>query len=242
MGPGLEDLLAERRGRRADLAGVVPDALDRPAGVAPMAGGHVLGNGRVLPVPAPAQMNGDALALMENLDAAGGQPRLDLGAGEAVGDRIIVGVDVDVIIDADPAHAPLAVFVRLSRQSLERRAIDLLEELAAGDAEPPEDLFFVELRHKLAERGVDVGEGDEGSSPQPAEQPSLDDQHGLLDFRLVARLSRPRRQDGASIMRRHLGVGPIDLGVVEAGLDDGGPGVVRHDEIGNAPDRLARQN
>ena len=52
MGPGLEDLLAERRSRRADLAGVVPDALDRPAGIAPMARGHVLRNGRVLPVPA----------------------------------------------------------------------------------------------------------------------------------------------------------------------------------------------
>ena len=42
--------------------------------------------------------------------------RLDLGAGEAVGDRIIVGVDVDVIVDADLAHAPLAVFVRLAGQ------------------------------------------------------------------------------------------------------------------------------
>ena len=203
----------------------------------------MLGNGRVLPVPAPAQMNGDALALMENLDAAGGQPRLDLGAGEAVGDRIIVGVDVDVIIDADPAHAPLAVFVGLAGQRVERRAIDLLEELAAGDAEPPEDLFFVELRHELAERGVDVGEGDEGSSPKPAEQPALDDQHGLLDLRLVARLSRPRRQDGGFIMGRHLAVGTMDLRLVEAGLHHGGPGVVvRHDEIGNAPDRLARQN
>src|ERR1700733_975600 len=52
MGPAFENLLAERRGRRADLAGVFPDALDRPAGVAPMAGGHMLGNRRVLPVPA----------------------------------------------------------------------------------------------------------------------------------------------------------------------------------------------
>jgi hypothetical protein len=77
-------------------------------------------------------MNGDALALMENLDAASGQPRLDLGAGEAVGDRIIVGVDVDVIVDADPPHAPLAVFVRLVRQRLERRPIDFLEQLATG--------------------------------------------------------------------------------------------------------------
>ena len=39
-------------------------------------------------------------------------------------------------------------------------------------------------------------------------------------------------------MRGHLGVGPIDLGVVEAGLDDGGLGVVRHDKLGNAADRL----
>jgi hypothetical protein len=73
MGPGLEDLLAKRRGRLADLAGVLPDALDRPAGVAAMARRHVLGNGRVLPVPACPQVDGDALALVEDLDAAGGQ-------------------------------------------------------------------------------------------------------------------------------------------------------------------------
>jgi hypothetical protein len=47
MGPSLQDLLAERRRRRADPAGVVSDALDGPAGVAPVAGGHV-------PTAAPA--------------------------------------------------------------------------------------------------------------------------------------------------------------------------------------------
>ena len=238
MGPSLQDLLAQRCGRRADLAGVFADALDRPAGVAPVARGHVLGNGGVLPVPAGPQVDGDALALVEDLDAAGGQARLDLGAGEAVGNGIIVGVDIDVIVDADPAHAPLAVFVRLSGQILQRRAIDLLEQLAAGDAEPAQGLAFVELCHELDERGVDVGETVEDPSPKPAEQPALDDQHGLLDLRLVARLSRPRRQDGGSVMGRHLAVGPIDLRLVEAGLDDGGPSVVRHDEFGNAADRL----
>jgi hypothetical protein len=65
MGPSLEDLFAQGRGRRADRAGVLPDALDRPAGVAPVTGRHVLGNGRVLPIPACAQMNGDALAFVE---------------------------------------------------------------------------------------------------------------------------------------------------------------------------------
>ena len=89
-------------------------------------------------------MDGDALALVEDLDAAGGQPRLDLGAGEAVGDGIIVGVDVDVIVDADPAHAPLAVLIGLAGERLERRAVDLdlFEQLVAGDAKPPQALVF----------------------------------------------------------------------------------------------------
>ena len=64
----------------------------------------MFGNG-VLPVPACPYMDGDALALVENLNAAGGQPRLDFGAGEAVGDRIIMPVDVDVTADAHPVHA-----------------------------------------------------------------------------------------------------------------------------------------
>ena len=41
----------------------------------------------MLSVAAAAEMDGDAFAFVEDLDAAGGQPRLDLGAGEAVGDE-----------------------------------------------------------------------------------------------------------------------------------------------------------
>src|SRR5580692_3457419 len=193
MGPALEDLLAERRRRWADPAGVLPDALDGPAGVAPVTGGHVFGNGGVFPVPARPDVDGDALAFVENLDAVGGQPRLDLGAGEAVGDGIIVGVDVDVIVDADPGQAPLAVFIGLVRQRPERRTVDLLEQLAAGHTEPAQGLPFVELRHEFADGGVDVSEATEDPTPEPAEQPSLDDQDRLLVLRLVAGLPRPRR-------------------------------------------------
>ena len=64
---------------------------------------------------------------VENLDAAGGQARFDLYAGETVGNGVIVGVDIDVVVDADPTHAPLAVFVRLARQRLERRAREYQE-------------------------------------------------------------------------------------------------------------------
>ena len=153
----------------------------------------MFGNGGVFPVPARPDVDGDALAFVENLDAAGGQARLHLGAGEAVGDGIIVGVDVDVIVDADPAHAPLAVLIGFAGERLERRAVDLFEQLAAGDAEPAQGLPFVELRHEFAEGGVNVSEATEDPAPEPAEQPSLDDQDRLLDLRLVARLPRPRR-------------------------------------------------
>ena len=110
--------------------------------------------------------------------------------------------------------------------------------MAAGHPEPAQGLPFVELRHEFAEGGVDVSEAMEDPAPEPAEQPPLDDQDGLLDLRLVAGLPRPRRQDGGSVMGRHLGIRSVDLGIVEAGPDDGGLGVVGHDEFGHAADRL----
>jgi hypothetical protein len=60
-----------------------------------------------------ADLDGVASSGAPAADAAGAQARVDLGAGEAVGDGVIVGVDVDVIVDTDPAHAPLTVFVTL---------------------------------------------------------------------------------------------------------------------------------
>lgn len=58
-------------------------------------------------------------ALEEDLDGSRGQPRVDLGAGEAIGDAvfIIVGGYLDVIIDADAAAAPLRELVRLCWRS-----------------------------------------------------------------------------------------------------------------------------
>jgi hypothetical protein len=49
---------------------------------------------------------------------------------------------------------------------------------------------------------------------------------------------RRRRDAPLGSNSNRLGVGPVDLRIVEAGLDDGCPGVVLHDEFGNAADRL----
>src|SRR5450759_3531180 len=85
----LQDQLAECRRSRSDQARVGTDALDCPASVTPMAGRHVFGDGRVLVIAAHAHVRGDPLALEEYFDRPRGQPRVDLGAGEAMGNAIV---------------------------------------------------------------------------------------------------------------------------------------------------------
>ena len=67
----------------------------------------MLGDGRVLVIAAHAHVRGDPLALEEDFDRPRGQPRLDLGAGEAMRHAVIMGGDLDVIIDADAAGAAI---------------------------------------------------------------------------------------------------------------------------------------
>jgi hypothetical protein len=52
VGPLLEDEVAECCGCGADQGGIPADTADGPVGVTAMAGGHVVGRGRVLSVAA----------------------------------------------------------------------------------------------------------------------------------------------------------------------------------------------
>ncbi|KAF2988670.1 hypothetical protein MJC1_04252 [Methylocystis sp. MJC1] len=129
----------------------------------------MLGNCRVLAFAAHPQMDGDALALAKNLDAADGQPRLDLRPGEAIGHGVIVRVDLDMIIDADAAQTPFAIFIGRDRQRLQRRAVDLFEQLAASGAESAEGPLLVEIFQHLGDRRVDLRQAAKGSAAQSAE-------------------------------------------------------------------------
>src|SRR6266849_8483147 len=178
----LQDQLAECRRRRSDQACVGTDALDCPASVTPMAGRHVFGDGRVLVIPAHAHVRGNPLALEEYFDRPRGQPRVDLGAGEAMGDAIVMSSDLDVRVDTDAARPPFGELVRFVRKGLQRRAIDLFEQLPARYAEPPDRALFVEMRHQLTDRRIDLRQAVKSSMAQPPEKPSLNDEHRLLDF------------------------------------------------------------
>ena len=116
------------------------------------------------------------------------------------------------------------------------RAIDLFEQLPARHAEPPDRALFVEMRHQLADRRIDLRQAVKGSVAKPPEKPSLNDEHRLLNFCFIPRTPRSRWQNGGVVMRRHLGVGSIDLRIVETSLDDGRLGIIRHVQMRNAAD------
>ena len=57
-------------------------------------------------VAAGPQMSSDPLALQKDLNSARRQPHLDFAAGKAVGDAVEMALELDMVVDADPANAP----------------------------------------------------------------------------------------------------------------------------------------
>ena len=89
-------------------------------------------------------MAGDPLSLQEHLNRPRRQAHLDAGAGVAIGDRVEVALDVDMIVEADLAHAPLSQGIGLGRQGHQPGGVDLLEQLTTGAADVTQDALIVE--------------------------------------------------------------------------------------------------
>ena len=89
-------------------------------------------------VPAPfiaTLMGADALAAMEYFDRAGGDSHIDFDADEGVRNGIQELVNLDVIVETDACVQPFGELPIGGRQRIEGVALDLLEQLAATDAE-----------------------------------------------------------------------------------------------------------
>ena len=74
----------------------------------------MVGGSGVLAVAARSHVHGDSLALDEDLYGAASEPHLDLAARETVGNAVEVALDIDVVVDADTAHAPFGETLDLS--------------------------------------------------------------------------------------------------------------------------------
>ena len=103
----LEDLGHHAPRGRSGLLGPADEARGRPLRVRPVRAGHVLGQGRGLAVVA-STVRRHPPAFVEDLDDRGGVARLDLLVDELVRDAVEMPLDLDVVVDVDPAGLPLA--------------------------------------------------------------------------------------------------------------------------------------
>jgi len=92
----------------------------------------------------------------------------------------------------------------------------------------------VQVIQRLADRLVQFGEAEEAPVPEAGQDPALEHLDADLHLGLVAWLAGPRRYDRRAVMGRHVGIGAVDLGVIEAGPGDPRLEVVGHHLAGHA--------
>src|SRR5689334_3788921 len=184
-----QDDLDECDGVRADFGGLALDASNSPVGIAPMARGHVLGQGRVPAVRGAAPVHCDARTAMEHFDGACGVAGPQLLTHKRVGHRVVVLVDLHVIVDAGAALLPVGEAVLRSRKRLERGALDLIKQRTAASPEMARDAV-VDLLDAVANGGVGLGEREERSFAELCDDPSQCDLYSNLNFGFIFRLIR----------------------------------------------------
>ena len=199
-----------------------------------MAGGHVC---RVGDVPAPAvlaHVARDALGATEDLYGARRRPQVEALAHESVGHGVVAPVrPLDVVVDVGGDLLPLGEAVGGLRQRCHHVALELVEQLPTARRLAPERSSVHELELG-PDRLVRLGEAEKAPVPKRRQHPALADEHARLDGRLVAGPGSARRQHDGAVVLGELGVGPVELGVVEAGLRDGRFQVVGHRDLAHA--------
>ena len=175
--------------------------------------------------------------LVQDLDRGVGDARLELLADEARRHGVIVIGDLNVVVGRDPAVLPLGILVRRGRKGLERRPIDLCEQLVPADAELAHDLG-VEVGDSPADRGIEFMEREEAVVAQPRQHKALHNLHRHFDLGLVARPPRTRGKDRGVVVLGQLLVGAVDPGLIAANRCDAGLEVVADHRLRHAADHV----
>src|SRR4249919_4017619 len=97
-----------------------------------MARRHVLRDRRVIVRDARAYVARNPLTLVEDLDRAVREARVDGLAQQLERHRVVMVVDLDVIVGRDRAALPLGILVALARKPFQRRPVETGEEIVAA--------------------------------------------------------------------------------------------------------------
>src|SRR5215813_9365595 len=228
--PLAHDDVDQRRGAGTDRGGLPLDALERPIGEAPVAGGHVLGKRTVLAaVRGNARVCGHTVVAMEHFDGRFRVAGPQFLAHERIRHRVEVGLDLDVVVDPGAALLPLGEDVGFGGKRLESSTLYLLKQCASAGAEMARHPI-VDLRNEPADGFVELGEREECAITEFGDDPPGGDLYPNLDFRLVPGFVWPCREDRRAVVSCHILVRTIDLRLVEARLDNPCLEIVAHRE------------
>ena len=229
-----QDDLDQRGGVVADRGGFPQDPFVRPVAIAPVRTRHVVGHAWSADAAQAAQMGRDQLAAMEDLHRLGRDARLHFFAQQPERHRIEVLLDLDVVVEVDPAALPVGIFIRCRRQRPAARAGRAARRARAASCPS----------RASADRSA------ASTSSRIAWFSSASEKNRRLRSR--ARIQRcttwtptstlalsrglygPRRDHRGAVMRRHVGIGAVDQRLVEAGPGDPGAQIVADDLARNA--------
>ena len=125
MDSAFEDVGDNASGVRPCLLGPADQPLRRPLGMFAVALGHVLDLGGVAALMWRAQMAGHTLVDVEALDGLCGQAYFELAFHQLVRHGVKMAVDFDAVVDVHPYFFPFGVDVRVFRQRLQRRLVEV---------------------------------------------------------------------------------------------------------------------
>jgi hypothetical protein len=74
--------------------------------------------------------------------------------------------------------------------------------------------------------------------PERGQYPTFDDADGIFHLGFIARFVRPGGQDRDAVMLRHLVIGAVEIRLIAAGPRDSRAWVVRHEQLGDALEKL----
>jgi hypothetical protein len=119
----------------------------------------------------------------------------------------------------------------------QERTVQLLEEVATGDAEPAHGAG-VEGGQELPDGCVQLGEREEAAVAEGGQDPTLGHEHVGLDDGLVAWPAAAGGDDGGPVVLGELQIGAVDDGLVAAGVGDAAAEVVGHEDRGRPAKEL----
>ena len=211
----------------------------RPLQVRPVRGRHVLGRGGVRTPAGIEGMGGHAFVAVQDFHRAGRDAQLDLLAHQSVGDRVVVAIELDVVVDVDAGGFEACDGHAHRRQGAKGWPIELGKG-AGAVARQLLEWSLVQVHQQGGDGPVELGQTEEGLVAQAGQNPALDHLHGDLHLGFVAWLGRARGHHGQAVVRREFFQQAVRGGLVAVGAGHEGTRLVGHQQAGDAADELQR--